>query len=865
MLAPSPGMVATEPTTLRELPRARGAMRPPAAPPRKPRAPRPPRAARPPKERKPRREPVPVPPQTHRFVMITLGLLAAVFGALAGMMMIYSIDLPQVDELQVYRPMSTTELYDVHGNLVGSFALERRVIVGYDDFSPQLRQAVISIEDKNFDSHWGVNLFRVAGAAYRDLTSNGRAQGASTLTMQLSRNLFLSNERTFSRKMQEVLFSIQVEHHFTKPQIFMLYGNQIYLGHGMYGFEAASEYYYSKHARDLTLPEAALMAGIPKSPTNYSPLLNPEKAIARRNLVLTEMENDGAITPQQAERAREAPLGLHLQPPANSEAPWFVEEVRRTLEKQFGPDQVHEGGLKIYTTMDLSLQQTATRAVLDGLAAYEKRHGWKGHLQNVVAQGDDINTWHHPDWAAPVAAGGYAHGVVTFVVPDQVSVKIGTRAASINPDAWAWTGQADARQFLKQGDVVYIHVPDAPQTSQIWQVSLEQDSGAQGSLLAMDNASGDVLAMVGGRDFALSQFNRATQAERQTGSSFKPFVYAAAVERGAKPGDRIEDTPATFATPGGPYTPHNYDNAYRGNMSLLAAFADSRNIPALRLAQRVGIHNVIDLAHRCGITSNIKPFLPVALGSADITLEQQVGAYSVFPNDGLRVPPRLVRRVTTADGRVLSETKRGLDVAMDQKTSRTMVAFLQSVIQMGTGAAARELKHPIGGKTGTTNDFTDAWFMGFSPSVTTGVWVGYDDRQSLGERETGARAALPIWIDFMRAAVARHPGEQFEPPTPAPAPRQTLRLAKTEKPSALSGPVAKPVASSLTAGYVAKQEAIVAALPTLKARVVSSANTALSLPEPSGPKTEVRAQVVLPPAVTPESEKPRLHMPVSRQ
>jgi penicillin-binding protein 1A len=783
-----------------------------------------------------RPEPVPYlapqPETLHRSTLWALVSVAVLFGIMSGLLLVYSVDLPQIEDLERYRPIASTELLDVHGHVVGSFAMQRRVVVRYQDFAPVLRQAVIAIEDKSFEEHWGVNSFRVMGAIVRDLASSSRSQGASTITMQLARNLFLSSDRTFSRKVQEILLSIQIEHHFTKPQIFTLYGNQIYLGHGMYGFEAAAQYYFGKHANELTLSEAALLAGIPKSPSNYSPVLNPAHALKRRNLVLTEMEHDGDITPEEAEQARNAPLGLRLTADTNAEAPWFVEEIRRTLEKQYGSEQVHEGGLRVFTGMDTSLQEAASRAIIKGLNEYERRHGWRGHLLNVTAAGGNVNTFQHPDWVLPLKPGECVHAMVTFVLPSQVSVKIGDRAASINPDGWKWTGFKSAQDFLKQGDIVYVRIPDTPQKAQIWQVDLEQDSGVQAALFAMDNATGDVLAMVGGRDFQLSQFNRATQAARQTGSSFKPYVYTAAIEDGVKPEDRVLDSPATFETAGGPYTPHNYDNKYLGSISVLAAFADSRNIPALRLAEKVGVRNVIAVARRFGITEPIPAYLPIALGSADVTLQQQVAAYSVFPNGGVLLSPRMVRRVTTPEGRVLQEGNPEIRDATDQQTAQTMLGLLQQVVSGGTAASALQLKHPLGGKTGTTNDFTDAWFVGFSPSVTTGVWVGYDDRESLGEKETGAKAALPIWIDFMRAAVAQHPGEQFtiiKPPVkPAPKPDSTLRAAaQAVTPAGAGGAIAaSPVAA---AKPVAEHSARPAATPSLPSLHIAQPAAAVSV------------------------------------
>jgi len=321
---------------------------------------------------------------------------------MVGLMLVYSINLPQMDELARYRPSTTTELYDIHGKVFGSFALERRVVVPYAEFPELLKQAIFSIEDKDFETNGGINLVRAASAAYHDIHSKGKAQGASTLTMQLSRNLFLSSEKTYSRKIQEIFLTLQIERRFTKQQIFTLYANQIYLGRGTYGFEAGSEYYFSKHARDLTLPEAALLAALPKGPEEYSPVRHPERALKRRNLVLSEMLSDKKITWEQAAAAKAAPLGLHIEPPVNTEAPYFVEEVRRQLEAEYGVEEAHGAGLKVYTTLDIDLQRVANKAVLDGTAAYERRHGWKGKLQNVLNGGGDLESYRHPDWIQPI-------------------------------------------------------------------------------------------------------------------------------------------------------------------------------------------------------------------------------------------------------------------------------------------------------------------------------------------------------------------------------------------------------------------------------------------------------------------------------
>src|SRR5271169_1381662 len=695
-----------------------------------------------------------------------LVLVAALVGATAGLLLVYSTDLPQVEQLEHYRPSSITELYDGQGRIIGSFALQRRVVASYNDYPQVLRDALISIEDKDFYRHWGINVWRIAGAAYRDIESGGRVQGASTLTMQLARNLFLSPDRSFHRKIEEALLAIQIERRFTKEQIFTLYANQIFLGHGVYGFESASEYYFSKPAKQLTLDEAALLAGLPKAPNLYSPINHPDRAIKRRNLVIHGMLEDGKITAKQANDARNQPIQLKLQHDPNSLAPYFVEEIRRYLENKYGADQVHEGGLKVYTSLDVDLQQAANQAVLDGLAVYERRHGWHGHLENVVAEGSAIDKYEHPDWEDEPEVNGYIHALVTSAGIGIATLKFGRYAAALGQADVAWT-RGKMQDLLVPGDICYVKILGLSANGAA-RVSLEQDSGAQGALMAIDNATGGIKAMVGGRDFSESKFDRATQALRQVGSSFKPYVYTTVIDQGASPNDTILDEPVTFETGSGPYSPRNYDEKFEGVITLRRALAQSRNIPALKLANKVGIKTVIDYAERFGITAKLPPYLPVALGSAEITLIEQTSAYSVFPNDGVRVTPRYITKVTDYEGRVLEEDFPEVKDVISERTARIMTSMLREVVLHGTGVAAAKLPFPVAGKTGTTNDFTDAWFVGFTPTMTCGVWVGYDEKKSLGAKETGAHAALPIWMNFMTVAMAgKDPGD-FQPPPAAP-------------------------------------------------------------------------------------------------
>src|SRR3954464_11086888 len=568
-------------------------------------------------------------------VVFTLLVLAAIaVGAATGLFLVYSTDLPQVSELEHFRPSAVTELYDDHNRVIGSFALQRRVIAGYEDFPKVLRDAVTSTEDKDFETHWGIDFSRILGAAWRDVRSGSRAQGASTLTMQLSRNLFLSSERSLHRKMQELMLSIQIERRFTKPQIFTMYANQIYLGHGVYGFEAGAEYYFGKKAKDLTLDEAAVLAALPKGPGDYSPINHPDRAVKRRNLVLNSMMEDGKITAEEAARAKNAPLKLGLQQVATSVAPYFAEEIRRYLVKKYGSDEVHQGGLRVYTSLNLEMQEAANRAVLEGLAAYERRHGWKGSLRNVVKSGETLASYAHPDWDERIADGSYMHAVVLDSGPLFATVKFGRYTAAITKEELAWTHLKTPQDALKPGDLAYVKVISLTPDGHA-KVTLEQDAGAQGGLIALDNATGDVKAMVGGRDFEDSKFNRSTQALRQAGSSLQPYVYTAAIDAGASPDDVILDAPTVFNTASGPYAPHNYDGRFEGNITLRRAIAQSRNIPALKLAEKVGINPVIDYAPRFGIPSKIPPYLPVALGSAEVTLIEQTSAFTTFPNDGV--------------------------------------------------------------------------------------------------------------------------------------------------------------------------------------------------------------------------------------
>jgi penicillin-binding protein 1A len=682
-------------------------------------------------------------------------------GAAIGLLFVYSSDLPGVRDLETYRPVIVTELYADDGQSVGTFALQRRILLTYNQIPPVLKDAVISTEDQHFEQHWGVDFPRVLEAAWRDVVSHRAAEGASTLTMQLAGGLFLNrSDRSMHRKVQETMLALQIERHYTKEQIFTMYCNQIYLGAGNYGFEAASEYYFSKPVSQLTLGEAATLAAIIRGPI-YSPIAHGERARNRRNLVLTLMVHEHKITQAQADAAAKLPLGLHVASLRNDLAPYFVEEIRQYLEHTYGTAAVHEQGLRAYTTLNVNMQQAANRAVRDGLHAYDRRHGWRGNLPNILR--DNLGTmdaYVNDDWKAPIQKGDYVTGLVTSVQPTFAYIKIGPYRALLTPQDFSWTAHKTAAEILQTGDLVTVQIKELNGTAA--EVELEQVPVAQAALVAIDNATGGIKAMVGGYDFEDSKFDRATQAMRQTGSSFKVYVYAAAIQKGFSPFDTIVDAPVTFRSGGQDYSPKNYDEKFEGRITLRRALADSRNVPAVRLLDQVGVQNVVATARRFGITSPLPPYLPLALGAADLTLMEHVSAFTVFPDDGIHIEPHMIRRVTTYDGALLEEAKPQVTDVIPPDVARTMVAMLEEVVQFGTGVRAKELGRPSAGKTGTTNDFTDAWYIGFTPSLTAGVWIGNDDKRvSLGKKETGAKAALPVWLEFMKGAMDSKPVEDF--------------------------------------------------------------------------------------------------------
>ena len=697
-------------------------------------------------------------------VFLILLFCSIAIGAFAGLLIVYKSDLPEVRTLEDYHPNVITELYSDDGRIIGTFALERRIIITYDQIPKLLRDALTSAEDQNFETHWGIDLGGLMRAAFKDLLAWKKKQGASTLTQQLSRRCFLTSEKSFKRKFQEFLFTIQIERHYTKSQIMTLYCNQFFLGHGTYGFEAASQFYFSKSLKDLKLEEIALLAALPATAHLYSPITQPERARIRRDYVLDRMVKEKKITPADAEAAKRIPVTLQISSRQNSLAPYFAEEIRKYLEQKYGSEAVNERGLRVYTTLNLEMQQAANLAVRHGLENFDKRHGWRGVLKNVQnRKGTTLLSYTHEDWKKPKVVGTQMTGLVLTVKPKLARVRFGEFEAQLTDSEIQWTGRKSLADLFKPGDLALFRIKKVDAVKKQLTIELDQRPEVQGALVAIDSTNGEVKAMVGGYDFEMSKFNRATQAYRQTGSAFKPFIYTMAVDQGMSPTDTILDSPISFPSGQGVWSPQNYDHKFEGAITLRRALAQSRNIPAVKLLSKFGVEKGIEYVKKFGVTSpNLAPYLPLALGSAEITLLEMTSAYSVFPNDGVRILPRFIRRVTDYSGETKEENLINVSEVISQRTAKTMLGLLQGVVDFGTAQKAKILERPVAGKTGTTNNYTDAWFIGFTPSLTCGVWVGYDQKKPLGKGETGAKAALPLWIDFMQQVLKDKPREDFK-------------------------------------------------------------------------------------------------------
>ena len=701
--------------------------------------------------------------------LLIIALAALLFAAGAGSVLGYllTFDIPEVKHLQDWKPPVVTTIYSADGQVLYQFGAEKRIVVGLDQIPKEFLEALVATEDSHFYEHFGVDPWGIARAIITDIIRFKKAQGGSTITQQLARSLFLKPEKTVRRKLQEMVLAVQIEKAFTKQEILGFYCNQVYMGHGRYGIEAAAEYYFGRPAKEMALPESALLAGLVQRPEAYSPFRAPDKARSRRDHVLNRMVEENKISRDVADPAIASPVIVAKLPEEDNIAPYFVEEVRRYLDSKYGEVTLYEEGLEVHTTLDASMQKAANQAVFEGLRTLDKRQGFRPIKENVLKDGGDLATFTHVTWTKPPSAGRLRWGVVTEVTRKTATVKLGEYTARFGPEGIDWTQKSIPNQVLKVGDVSPFLVVSIDEPKKELKVKLDQEPLVEGALLAIDPATGEIKALVGGYDFNRSEFDRSMQSYRQAGSAFKPFVYTTALDSGNTLADTIFDEPTVFVDPatGDEYQPSNYYRKYYGVTTLREAMEESRNIVAVKLLNQVGYSRTIDTARKMGISSPLRPYPSMALGTMEVSLIDLTTAYSIFPNQGVRVEPHFIRYVADRDGTMREEAKPKVIEVLRADIAYLMTYLLEGVTESGTGAlAARELNRPVAGKTGTTDDLADAWFVGFSPSLVAGVWVGFDQKKSLGEGETGARAALPIWIGFMKGALKGKPEESFPRP-----------------------------------------------------------------------------------------------------
>jgi penicillin-binding protein 1A len=708
-------------------------------------------------------ESAPKPRRRWKFLLLGLVVVPAV---LSGTVLGYGLkfDLPDVRKLEDYTPPLSTRVFAADGTPLASFGEQRRILVGYGEIPKTFEQALVAVEDSSYYHHHGIDLRGILRAAWHDVSTFRLEQGASTLTQQLARNLFLKPDKTLRRKLQEMLLAMEIERRYSKQEILRLYCNQVYMGHGRYGLEAAARFYFGGPARDLDLAQSALLAGIVQRPEALSPLRNPDRAVKRRNHVLLRMVEEHYITRDQARAAQKTPLVIAAATEAADLAPYFAEEVRRNLQAKYGDDGVYRGGLEVRTTLDPKLQAIANRALDLGLRELDKRQGWRG-VGSRVPEGADPDTWSPPSWKGALAPGVVTEAVVTLSAPGRARVRVREFEGYLGPKEIAWTGRTYPSAILKRGDIVWVRVISMTPEGRV-EVVLEQRPRAEAALVALDPRTGEIRALVGGFDFRKSEFDRAIQARRQCGSAFKPFVYAAALMRGMTASKILIDEPTVFVdrTTFQPYQPENYGDKYYGAVTLRHALEKSINIATVKLLNDIGFESVIEMARRLGIRADLRPYPSMALGAFEVTLVEITSAYGTLANQGVHVAPHLIREVLASDGTALEQAEPEIVDAVTPQIAFVMNRLLEGVVTDGTGAAAAELGRPLAGKTGTTDDFTDAWFIGYAPDLVVGVWVGFDEKKSLVRRETGAQAALPIWKVFMEDAYAGRPPEDFPVP-----------------------------------------------------------------------------------------------------
>jgi len=714
--------------------------------------------------------------------------LVVVFSILAGLFVggtyfYFTKDLPEITSLKEYRPPIITTVYSDDNRRIAEFFKEKRIVIPLSKMPKMLIDAFVAAEDARFFEHKGIDLFGVFRALLKNIEAGTIIQGGSTITQQVAKSFFLSPERSYGRKIREAFLAYRIDGAFTKEEILFLYLNQIYLGHGAYGVEGAAENYFGKTAQEMNLAECALLAGLPQAPSRYSPFVHPEQARQRQVYALNRMVEEGYITNLQATEA--VTHKLDIKPRRNwyiEEAPYYTEHIRRYVEKKYGSDVLYNHGLQVYSAVNLEMQMAAREAVNMGLAELDKRQGYRGPIRHLASE--EIETVSEQIQktvdAQPLEPDRLVQGIVVGINDEEAmaTIRMGNELGYLPLDNMRWARKPDPevaysanqvqkiRDVLKVADLILVGLQGKNKEVGLWDLRLEQLPEAEAALLCMETETGYVKAMIGGRDFRVSQFNRAIQSKRQPGSAFKPIIYAAALDKGYTAATVIIDSPIVFQDTERDTTwkPRNYGEKFYGPTLLRTALAHSRNVVTIKILRDIGINYVIDYAKRLGIESNINRDLSIALGSSGISLLELVQAHAVFANQGYRNTPYFLTKIVDRDGNVLEQNNPESEKVIDKTTAYIITNLLEGVIQHGTGWRAKALGRPAAGKTGTTNNLFDTWFVGYTPQYVTGVWVGFDGEKPLGKNETGSRTASPIWLAFMQEALKDRPVRVFQVP-----------------------------------------------------------------------------------------------------
>ena len=717
--------------------------------------------------------------------LLCILFFACAIGIWLGVYLSIRQNLPSISMLEEFEPNIITYIYSDEGEVIGEYAIEKRIEIPYEDISEIVINAIIATEDPRFYSHRGFDLRGALRALREDIKTklggkSRKLHGGSTISQQLARDLFLHRRQTLRRKFKEVLLARQIERRYSKHEILTMYCNQFNLGHGAYGVEAASQLYFGKNVSGLAVEEAAMIVGILRGPSLYSPYRNREITNRRRDHVIRRLVEERYLTEEEGEEAKAQPLNvMPLRRGDIGFAAYFKEEVRKYLEQNYGVDALYRRGLKVYTTLNPTYQGFAEEALLNWLPVLDKRQGWRDDKRNLLEEGVEgledlenisIEGWPPDSWLKPsLIEGDIVEAVVLSVTRTEASVKIKDYLGKMNNEDIGWTETKNLDDLIKAGDLILVKIKEIDEENKELLVSLDQEPLIEGGFLAIEPHTGQIKAMVGGKSFKKSKWNNATQALRQAGSSIKPILYTAALESGFTLAHIINDEPTEFIDKwrGEPWSPGNYDQRYKGAVTVRKGLEESRNIVTAKLLEFISPQKGVDYCRKFGFTSAIYPYLSLALGTFDFRLIELVSAFTVFPNKGIRIRPYFLTRIEDKDGNILEESKIETEEVISPQTAYIMTFLLQGVIQRGTGRSASYLQWPLGGKTGTTDEYTDAWFVGFSPSLCAGVWVGHDKQIPIGDRQSGAVAALPVWRDFFdkvikeKLRIAEEKGEEF--------------------------------------------------------------------------------------------------------